>query len=516
MAEAPDMNRVRTNIVANFLGSGWSALLGLALVPFYIRLMGVEAYGLIGFYVTLQSLSMLLDFGLSPTMNRELARYSAQPDKAQEARDLVRTLEVGYWLIGGLICVVVVATAPYLAHDWIKADKLPANTIRQAVSIMGLLIALQWPLSFYGGGLQGLQRQMLLNCINAGTATLRGVGAILILWFISPSIVAFFSWQIATSIFQTLLTTFCLWRNLPDTGRPPRVRLNLLLSVWRFAAGMSGISLTALVLTQLDKVILSRLLSLEIFGYYILAGTVSNALSILIGPVFTAVFPRLSSLVVLKDERAVKQLYHRSCQLMSVVLLPTAMVAALFSQEALLVWTGDAGLARQAYLIVSLLTLGTALNGLMTLPHALQLAYGWTKLAFYTNVVAILVLGPILWEIAPLFGAIGAAAIWVALNSGYVLIQLQFMHRRLLPDEQWRWYLQDVGLPLVATLGVVVLGRFVVSGAWSRPVLLVSLATTLSVALAAAAFAAPQIRAWLWTRIALRALIYGDGSSEQR
>jgi hypothetical protein len=33
---------------------------------------------------------------------------------------------------------------------------------------------------------------------------------------------------------------------------------------------MSGITITALVLMQLDKVILSRLLPLKFFGYYIL------------------------------------------------------------------------------------------------------------------------------------------------------------------------------------------------------------------------------------------------------
>jgi len=69
-------------------------------IPIYIRFLGIEAFGLIGFYLVLQSLLQILDFGLSPTINRETARYSVQPDKAAEARDLVRTLEVVYWMVG--------------------------------------------------------------------------------------------------------------------------------------------------------------------------------------------------------------------------------------------------------------------------------------------------------------------------------------------------------------------------------------------------------------------------------
>jgi O-antigen/teichoic acid export membrane protein len=68
----------------------------LLIVPLYIRFMGMEAYGLIGFYAMLQGTLQILDLGLSPTMTRELARYSSQSGKEHEMRDFVRTLEIGY------------------------------------------------------------------------------------------------------------------------------------------------------------------------------------------------------------------------------------------------------------------------------------------------------------------------------------------------------------------------------------------------------------------------------------
>jgi len=89
------MSRTSGNILANLSGTAWSALIGLAMVPLYIRLLGIEAYGLIGFSITLQAILQILDFGLSPTVNRELARFSVLEDKAGEARDFVRTLEAG-------------------------------------------------------------------------------------------------------------------------------------------------------------------------------------------------------------------------------------------------------------------------------------------------------------------------------------------------------------------------------------------------------------------------------------
>ena len=62
--------QVRHNIIANYLGQAWGALMGLAFVPFYIRYLGVEAYGLIGIFLLLQTLLSLLDLGLAPALSR--------------------------------------------------------------------------------------------------------------------------------------------------------------------------------------------------------------------------------------------------------------------------------------------------------------------------------------------------------------------------------------------------------------------------------------------------------------
>ena len=94
------MTRYKSNLFANFAGAGVAALLQLAFIPFYIKFLGIEAYGLIGFYIMLQAVLQVLDLGLGPTMNREMARYSVLPDKAGEARDFTRTLEIGYWVLG--------------------------------------------------------------------------------------------------------------------------------------------------------------------------------------------------------------------------------------------------------------------------------------------------------------------------------------------------------------------------------------------------------------------------------
>src|SRR5882724_2441159 len=496
------MSRLAVNVVANLVGQGWSVLISLVVVPLYLGLLGIEAYGLIGFYVMLQGLAQVLDLGLSPTMNREMARYSAQPEKAAEARDLVRTLEVAYWAIGIGIGAGIVMAAPFIARHWLQASVISEGDVQQALMLMGLVVALQWPLSFYGSGLMGLQKQVLCNVVAIPVSTVSNGGAVLLLWLFSPTITAFFAWQVLVGAVNVAIVTILMWRSLPHCDRAPRFDFGLLRNVWKFAAGMGGLGLSAIILTQLDKVILSKLLSLEMFGYYTLAGVLGRSLYALITPVFNAFFPRFSTLVARDDEDALKRLYHRGSQLMATLVIPVAAVVSLFSYELLWLWTGNVGTARNAAPIASVFVIGTALNGLVNLPYALQLAYGWTPISLYINSFFILTLVPTIVYATLHYGPVGAAAVWVALNTIYMLAGVPLTHRRLLKGEAWHWFRDDICPPLLATLLVVGLSRWTLAGPLSPLASFLSLSLVLLCALLAAASVAPGVRGWMFVQLA--------------
>lgn len=482
------MSLVQKNILANLGGGLWTALMSLAFVPLYIRFMGVEAYGLVGFYVTLQAVLGILDMGLKNTLNREFARLAVHPKTAQRMQDVLRTLEIPYWVVALLIGLGIVGSASWIASRWINAEGLPVETVQSAIAIMGVVIALRWPLSFYSGGLQGLQRQVLLNAIHSAAATARGVGAVLVLWLISPTVDAFFAWQAVVSTVHTGTVCLLTWRSLPAGDAPPTFRRSVILETWGFAAGISGTTLLATVLMQLDKIVLSRLLSLEMFGYYTLSSLVALSLYRLIHPIYAATYPRLTNLLSLGSTEDLVRLYHRSSQLVAACVLPVAAVIVFFPQEVLFVWTQDTEIARRAAVLVAVLSAGTAVAGFMNIPYALQLAAGWTRLMLYVNLVSVLLLVPCLLILTSWYGAVGAATTWVLLNSCYVLFAIPIMHRRLIPDEMWRWYGLSVGAPLVAAIGAAGVCRLLLSPpdglVWLALFLLgVSVLTTLSTAL---------------------------------
>lgn len=450
---------LKRNLVANYLGQAWTGLIGLAFVPLYIRYLGIESYGLIGVFTLLQTWFLVLDMGLTPALGREMARFTAGAHSVQSIRDLLRSIE---WLGVGIalfIGMTIWVGSAWLATHWLQTSALPPAAVAQAVALMGAVIGLRFLESVYRGALLGLQRQVLANAAGSLFATLRAAGAVAVLAWWSPTIAAYFFWQAGVGVLATAGFAWAVHRGLPPALAPPRFSRQALIEVRHFAGGMLLTTLLALLLTQVDKLLLSRLLSLADFGYYTLAATVAGAVYLMVTPISQSFYPRLTELVTRHDETGLIRTYHQGARLVTLIAAPGALMLVAFGEELLLLWTGDAGLASRAAPLLSLLAGGTLLNGFMHMPYMLQLAHGWTGFAVRINVVAVVLLVPaILWTV-PRYGAMGAAWAWVLLNAGYVSIGVFLMHRRLLPSEKWRWYRQDVAIPLLPIIAYVLLAR---------------------------------------------------------
>ena len=481
--------RVRRNVIANFAGKVGTALLNILFVPVWMRQMGVESYGLVGAFSSLVVILSVFDLGLSTTLNRELAIRSSDVQQARDSRDLVRTFEIVFWSVGLVAGGAIVIFGPAFADRWLHAEKLSPGTISRAVVLMGIVVVFQWPATLYSAGLQGLQRHVSLNIITVIGSLLRTCGGATVLWLIAPTIQVFFAWQALVSAIQTLLMAHQLWSGLPTPGCRAIFRLQALINCWRFAGGVASITLLVAVLTQVDRLILSRFVSLELFGYYSFAATVAIGLNALVLPISSALFPRLTQLAGSPDQTELVRVYHFTCQLVALFVIPMSICVALFAGDLLSFWLRDPITVKQTALLVSLLTVGTALNSIMAIPYNLQLANGWTALSVYVNLVALFVIPAAMVFFVEQWGPAGAASGWILLNLGYVLFEIPIMHRRLLRNQMWYWYAIDVALPAGLALTLAVLGFLTlleIGFLWIVTVIIVSVTL-------------PALREWLLT-----------------
>ncbi|MGH8378786.1 MAG: oligosaccharide flippase family protein, partial [Gammaproteobacteria bacterium] len=340
----------------------------MAFLPLYVRVLGMEAFGLVGLMLSFQSISQLFDFGIGGAANRELSRHAHDAARADSARDMVYTSQFAIWLLAALVAVVIWSASGLMADHWLHLHHVARNEVMRAIAIMGIAIALLWPSAFYANCLSGLERQPELNAINAVFAALRSAGVLAVLFWVSPTIEAFLWWYAFVGAGQSLVMAIAVWRALPQGQRTVRWVAHELRESRRFAGGLFAIGVLAMGVSQLDRFSLATLRPLAELGYYTLAVSVAAGLGRMVLPMFNALYPRFSRLVVAGDEAALRELYHLSNQYVAVVIAAVALVLIVFARDVLFLWTGNAELAGKLALPLALLIAGTALNGMMNIP----------------------------------------------------------------------------------------------------------------------------------------------------
>ena len=450
---------LKANIAANLFGNGCTALISILFIPLYLKYIGPEGYGLIGIFASLQVVLSLLDTGLSTTLNKEIARLGVLPNTQLQMRNLVKTLGSVYWLIAFIAGIIALCISPLIAQHWVHPKDLSVQTITSAFILLSVSIVFQFPSGFYSGGLLGLQRQVILNVLRVLFATLKSVGALVVLIFVSKSVVAFFSWTLFISILQAFTYKYCLWFYLPKVNIKPVFDKQELKRIWRFAAGMTAIGLTGILLTQVDKIILSKILPLEEFGYYTFAFTVGSIMYMIVGPISQSYFPKFSTLLSQNKIAELNKLYHQSCQMVTLLVIPFAIFLSLFSKEILFLWTHNSTTVESTWRITSVVALAVAIHCLMYMPYMLCLANSHTKLAFYTNIIILIFLIPGTIFSAMHFGGLGGATCWLIITIIYFFINPVMIHRLFLKGEAFNWYWNDTVKPIIVCLLILITAR---------------------------------------------------------
>src|SRR6185369_14934359 len=125
---------LRLELLVNLAGTGWSALVQFACIPIFLGMLGTERYALLAFATTMSLALKALDLGVSHTANRELAARSAS-GRTEGARELLRTLEVAYVLVGVVLGGALAGGASVIASRWFGASVLGADAVTIAVRL---------------------------------------------------------------------------------------------------------------------------------------------------------------------------------------------------------------------------------------------------------------------------------------------------------------------------------------------------------------------------------------------
>lgn len=444
------------NVISNYIGRFWGIISVFVFIPFYIKILGIEAYAVINFYSVILTIMYFADAGLSATLNREIART----DNKFYLGTMLHTIERLYFYICLLIVLFISLFSGLIANNWLNSQTIPSNDLKIYIILMGISVAFQLFTTLESSGLMGLEKQVLANGIQVSSSIFRSAIVLIPLYFY-PTLITFFVWQCFVNGVFLFITRYNLWKYI-KTDVTYSFDRKILKTVGKFAGGMMLMAIISSLNTQIDKLIISKLLSLKDFGHYSLAGVLAQVPVLMITPIAVAILPKMVKFSEKKDSENLSKLFHFNSFVLSSLATLAALVILLFTKDFILIWTNDEGIANTIEKVTKILLLGSVFLSFQFIPYYLAIANGHTKTNVWLGAVSLTLIIPALHFLVKSNGIIGAAYTWLVFNVvgffylGYILIN------KFLKHEFKKWLFYDTILPLITNIIVGLIAYYIV------------------------------------------------------
>lgn len=491
---------LKRNIAANYTSQLYVTGIGILILPLYIKYMGAEAYGLVGFFTMLQAWFGLLDMGLTPTIGRETARYHGGSMPALNYRQLLRALTLIFASVAVIGGGGLWLFSDFIANRWLSTESLGAPEVILAVQIMAVSAALRWMGGLFRGVVTGSERLVWLSGFNVVIATLRFIAVFGTMSLYGFTPVVFFLHQLAVAILEIMGLWLCSLKLIPNNNtfsEPVGWSFKPVKPVLKFALSIAFTSSVWVLVTQTDKLVLSGILPLAEYGYFTLAVLAASGIMVISGPVSIALLPRMARLNAEGKRVEMIHIYRNATQLVSIIAGSAAIVIAFNAELLLYAWTGDRELAAQAAPILRLYAIGNGFLVVAAFPYYLQYALGNLRFHVIGNGAMVIVLIPGIIAAATYYGGVGAGWVWLGVNGVFLLTWVGYVHGKLIPGVHGKWLMNDILKIIAAPLFLLIGFDF-----WSAPELgrsleIVKLGIISLLALLAAALASGKMTRYL-------------------
>lgn len=413
---------LKRNTIWNMLGAGIPFLLGIVTIPYLLRRVGVESFGILTLVWSMIGYFSLFDFGLGRALTQQVAAKRAE-GQIEELPSLIKTgllFTLGAGLAGGILLAVL---AYPLGLKWLNVSSgLQASTIHAlfvaavGIPMTTLTVGLKGVLEAYEDFKAANLLRMLLGLANFGLPVLS-------VMIFGPSLSMMVVSLIIVRLIILVAHLILVHRKLPLGWLKASFDKKKMHDLLSFGSWMTISNIVSPLMVVADRFIISSIMGASLVAYYTVPSDFLIRILILPGALASALFPRLTSMMA-TDSAGAKSVYEKSLKITILVMLPICLGIAVFSYWGLYFWLGQA-FAQNSWKITSILSLGLLMNGIAQVPFAAVQAAGKAKTTAFLHVGEFVFYLPLLFVALHYLGLIGAAIIWVVRVTADLLILLK-------------------------------------------------------------------------------------------
>ena len=394
------------NTLFNFTGQGVCLLVGVATIPFIIRGLGVERFGLLAIAWVAPEYFTFMDLGLGRAITKYVAEALGKGDKDHMSR-LAWTAVTVQVVLGSLGTVALISVTPFLIEHILN---IPAALEAEAKAMFHL-VALSIPLILVSSSLIGIlaaaQRFDLVNAVsasfNVANFVLTVFGVLYFGWHLTAIIALF-----VLSRFLALFAYYWLCIRVFPSFKRLRFHPTELRSLLAFGGWVTVSSVVVPILLYMDRFIIGASLTMAAVAYYSIPYEIVTRLWIIPTSVVATLFPAFSMLTSQGQPERLASLLARSMKWMLLTLGPAVVIITAFAGDILQIWLGS-DFAKESALALQILAVGILINSMVHVQNAAVQGFGRPDLTAKFQLLQLPLHGFLVWWLIGLWGIPGAA-----------------------------------------------------------------------------------------------------------
>lgn len=437
---------VSRNATYNLIGAVLPVLLALVTVPIYLKLVGVDRYGVLAIAWLLLGYFGLFDLGLGRATTYSIA--ALKDGDPQERADVFWTA-IATNIFMGLIGGGVLWAAGHFFFDQIfKVEAALRPEILASVPLLALAVPIATLTGVLSGALTGRERFVETNIVSVLSTSLFQIFPILVALVWGPNL----SLLLAAAVAARAVAIAVLWWRchvLITRGQKHRFVKAQAKELLGYGSWVTLTGLFGPILVILDRFAIGAVLGAKAVTIYTVPFQLAQRITMFPNALVSAVFPKLPTASpqdrIDLSEKAIRVL-------LAVISLP--ILGAIYILHPFLdLWVGKE-LGGQAAGVGTLIILGYWVNAFAIVPYSWLQGTGRPDLVTKVLLLQIPPYLLLLYMGMKWFGLIGCAAVFVIRNCADFLLMWGAARRKLYPAP----LVAAMAAPLLA--GVFLSNRF--------------------------------------------------------
>jgi O-antigen/teichoic acid export membrane protein len=395
---------VARNGVLNLVGQIVSILAGVFTLPYIVKGLGTNGFGILSIAWMLFNYFLIFDLGLSRATTKYVAEY-LNPETRHKIPEVVWTsfrLQLILGVAGGAL---IAALVPYAVHHVFKMPVAYMGEARNSLLLLCASLPILLISNLARGILEGAQRFDLVVPVNVGSSLSLYLFAVIAIHF-GADVTVIILISVATRMLAAAAYFVCCFRILPEMRTHRTFSLAEIKPLASFGGWVTVCNASGPLFGYLERFVIASVVSVSALSFYSAPFELVSKTLIFPASIAPALFPYFSYHG--SRRTVVSDASSRTLKYLLFVMTPITVVFVVFARQILQAWLGPE-FANQSKFVMEMLAIAFFLNAFAQIPFTSVQALGRPDMKAVLDLIALPAYALYTWWLTKHFGINGAA-----------------------------------------------------------------------------------------------------------